>query len=585
MSIVVHVTHEAIHKIGGIGAVLEGLLTAKSYVENVERTFLVGPLFFGNADGESRLGRGGKVLYSAWDNIRRTPYADELQKIEMKYNIAIVYGKRCFENRDTGVTTYPEVILVEASQINQHLLGIFKFRLYERFGLTSERYQHEWGYEEYTRLAEPAYDVLQMLIAKQTEQTCFVISHEFMGMPMVLKTILEDQPNMRTIFYAHEVAPVRAIVENHPGHDTMFYNVLDHALGEGKSIYEVFGDQSWYFKHALIERATLCDNIFAVGDRVVQELRFLNPGFRDHPIDLVYNGIPAFSLALDEKLKSKARLQQYAENLLGYEPDYVFTHVTRFVPSKGLWRDLHLLHHLDPLLAANKKTAVLFVLSTEPGHGRSGEDAHRMESAYGWPVHHWIGYPDLVGGEIGFNNGVVNFNTHSQAIKAVFVNQFGWSRERCGKRMPEDMEFMDIRKGSDAEFGQSIYEPFGIAQVEPLSFGAICVISSVCGCVGFVLHAANGNHVSNAIVADYTQLSNSTDTLEGLLSIGREERNRIETINSTDISAKLLWRLPRKTGDIEDLLETGHELASKMSWEVVVSDYFLPGLRRAEKRE
>jgi hypothetical protein len=27
--------------------------------------------------------------------------------------------------------------------------------------------------------------------------------------------------------------------------------------------------------------------------------------------------------------------------------------------------------------------------------------------------------------------------------------------------MPADMEFMDIRKGSDVEFGQSIYEPFG----------------------------------------------------------------------------------------------------------------------------
>ena len=43
--------------------------------------------------------------------------------------------------------------------------------------------------------------------------------------------------------------------------------------------------------------------------------------------------------------------------------------------------------------------------------------------------------------------------------------------------MPADMEFMDIRKGSDAEFGQSIYEPFGIAQVEPISFGGICVFS------------------------------------------------------------------------------------------------------------
>jgi hypothetical protein len=317
---------------------------------------------------------------------------------------------------------------------------------------------------------------------------------------------------------------------------------------------------------------------------VVQELRFLNPTFRTHSIDLVYNGVPAFPITLEEKLKSKQRLQKYAENLLGYKPDYVFTHVTRFVPSKGLWRDLHLLHHLDALLTANKKTAVFFVLSTEIGTGRSNEDAHRMEAAYGWPVHHWIGYPDLVGGEIGFNNGVVAFNAHTRAIKTVFVNQFGWSRKRCGIRMPEDMEFMDIRHGTDAEFGQSIYEPFGIAQVEPLSFGAICVISNVCGCCGFVLHATNGDDTPNVIIADYTHLTNPPDALGGLLANGREERDRIEAMNSTDIAAKLLWRLPRKPRDVEDLLVEGYKVAFRMSWEVVVLEYFLPGLRRAEKR-
>ena len=52
--------------------------------------------------------------------------------------------------------------------------------------------------------------------------------------------------------------------------------------------------------------------------------------------------------------------------------------------------------------------------------------------------------------------------------------------------MPADMEFMDIRKGSDAEFGQSIYEPFGIAQVEPISFGGICVFSERLRLRGFV---------------------------------------------------------------------------------------------------
>ena len=42
--LVVHATHEAGVKLGGIGAVLDGLLGAQAYNEQVERTILVGPM-------------------------------------------------------------------------------------------------------------------------------------------------------------------------------------------------------------------------------------------------------------------------------------------------------------------------------------------------------------------------------------------------------------------------------------------------------------------------------------------------------------------------------------------------------------
>ena len=54
-----------------------------------------------------------------------------------------------------------------------------------------------------------------------------------MGMPTALAAILEgERSNFRTIFYAHEVATMRRIVEGHPGHDTMFYNVM--RVGHGR---------------------------------------------------------------------------------------------------------------------------------------------------------------------------------------------------------------------------------------------------------------------------------------------------------------------------------------------------------------
>ena len=359
---------------------------------------------------------------------------------------------------------------------------------------------------------------------------------------------------------------------------TMFYSRQRHKACWRR---DVFGDLFWYYKHALIDKAHLCDAIFAVGDLVVEELRFLAQPFETFPINLVYNGIPAFQVSLAEKVESKARLQKYARTLLDYRPDYVFTHVTRLVKSKGLWRDLQVLTHLDPLLASNDKTAVLFILSTEIATGRPHESIHEMEKEYGWPVHHKIGYPDLVGAEVELNNGVSAFNLQSKAIKVVFVNQFGWSQAACGTRMHSDMEFMDIRKGSDAEFGQSIYEPFGIAQVEPLSFGAICVVSNVCGCYGFIQRATDNRDVPNIVIADYTHLSPPPQSLEDVIHIGLAERTQIEVENSRDIAAKLLGRLPRKSRDVEDMIKEGYDIAACMSWEVVVKDYFLPGLKQA----
>ena len=581
MSIVVHVTHEAIHKMGGIGAVLEGLLTTRSYNEAIERTFLVGPLFSG-AD----LGELDTVLYRASEGIADTPHAKALSEIEQIYHVEIVYGQREFVDKNKNVTTLTDVILVNVSNSNEVQTSQFKWHLYENFDIESSRYESEWEYEEYLRLAEPAYDALQVLIGGKTNTPVFVISHEFMGMPLALKTLIErksneDAANMRTVFYAHEVATIRPIVEGHPGHDIRFYNVLEQAKVHGQSIREVFDDPFWYFKHALIDKAHLCDTVFAVGDLVVDELRFLAKPFEEFPINLVYNGIPAFEVSLQEKLTSKALLQKYAKTLLDYRPDYVFTHVTRLVKSKGLWRDLQVLMHLDNLLASNDKTAVLFILSTEIATGRPNESIHEMEETYGWPVYHKIGYPDLVGAEIELNNGVSAFNLQSKAVKVVFVNQFGWSQAACGKRMPIEMEFMDIRKGSDAEFGQSIYEPFGIAQVEPLSFGAICVVSNVCGCCGFIQRATDNRDVPNIVIADYTQLNIPPKSLEDVIHIGLAERNAIEMENSRDIAAKLLGRLPRKPRDVEDMLREGYDIASRMSWEVVVKDYFLPGLEKA----
>jgi hypothetical protein len=176
----------------------------------------------------------------------------------------------------------------------------------------------------------------------------------------------------------------------------------------------------------------------------------------------------------------------------------------------------------------------------------------------------------------------------------VFINQFGFDRRTCGERMPADMEFMDIRKGSDVEFGQSIYEPFGIAQVEPISFGGICVYTNVCGCAGFVAKAAGGAQTSgtsagdagktpNAIVADYTDLLDKGMRPEQLMNIGAAERDTMENLEAGRIAKELIERLPRTPQEFEAYIERGYQLASQMSWDAVARDYVVPGIQRATR--
>jgi hypothetical protein len=574
----VHVTHETVGKVGGIGAVLQGFFTSKPYLEAVKRSILVGPLFTTEGSASERLGENSEVLYSSIDGFVNTGYAQAFAKIESFYNAGIVYGRRTFVDERTGIRSSPEVVLVDVRHTDKAPINEFKKRLFEEFGIRSDIYEDLWEYEQYVRLAPVAIDVLNVIGA--AKDSTVIIAHEFMGMPTALAAILEPQFHFKTVFYAHEVATMRHIVEKYPGHDTMFYNVIKQAHNDGLYVNEVFGDQNSYFKHSLVEASKYCDRILAVGDYVVDELRFLAPEFETAEIDIVYNGIPACQIGVAEKLASKEKLQRYCENLLGYRPDFVFTHVTRLVRSKGMWRDLRVLEHIEKEFRTQSKTGVLFVLSTEVSQRRTA-DIYNMESAYNWPVAHREGWPDLSGGEAGYYTAVQEFNARSRNIKIIFINQFGFDPKRCGHRMPADMEFMDIRKGSDVEFGQSIYEPFGIAQIEPLTFGGICVFSSVCGCSGFLRDVTGDKDAKNVIVADYTNLeTHNYADIEDLLQIDRATRDKIEASQSEKVAMQICSRLPKNEPEIESMVRTGYELARNMSWDVVVNNYLLTSLRK-----
>jgi len=115
----VHITHEAAGKVGGIGAVLQGFFTCNSYLKMVDRSILIGPLFSTEGSIRQRLGENGEVLYPSIDGLVNTSYGQSFKKVESFFNAGIIYGRRTFVDEQTGVKSSPEVLLIDVKLMDK----------------------------------------------------------------------------------------------------------------------------------------------------------------------------------------------------------------------------------------------------------------------------------------------------------------------------------------------------------------------------------------------------------------------------------------------------------------------------------
>ena len=574
----IHVSHEAVYKVGGIGTVLEGLINSRTYRDGVGRTVLVCPMFY--PENTNRLGPGGVLEYSSLDRVYDGPYAHAFQQVERDFNVRLAYGRRPLEDGPTARRTVCEVLLVDLRGINMGRVNALKRTLWQHYGLRSDPYEHIWEFEQYVQVAAPAIPALEALRLATDDSPAVVFAHEFMGVPAALALQATRPQHYRSLFYAHEVAPILRIVERHPGHDVMFYNTLRAARENDLRLEQVFGPQHDYFKHAVVEAACHCDGVLAVGHHVPDELRFLSREFEKADIALAYNGVPSVPVTLADRHAGKEKIRRYCDSLLGWRPDLVFTHVTRLAESKAMWRDMDVLNALDPKLRARGQTAVLLVLSTELPR-RPVADILRMEQEWDWPLAHREGGLDLTGGEARYYQWVQIFNARARNVKIIYINQFGFDRESCGTRVPADVDFLDIRRASDAEFGLSLYEPFGISPLEPLTYGGLCLVSTSCGCAGFVRQVAGARRPANVVFADYVDAVRKPKGVKEALSLGAAERREAEARLAEPLAEQLLKRLPATEEDERKLVRTGQDLAAHMSWDAVAERLVFPAVRRA----
>ena len=206
------------------------------------------------------------------------------------------------------------------------------------------------------------------------------------------------------------------------------------------------------------------------------------------------------------------------------------------------------------------------------------------EAEYGWPRTHREGYPDLVGPEVGLNAMVEAFNAEHEHIQIVLVNQFGWSRRRIGQRLPAGMDFADFRRATDIEFGMATYEPFGISPLEPLGSGALCVISSVCGCRGFVDYVTDGRGIDNVIVGDFAQLDEAR-SMEELLALSHEQRDAVERRECAAVAETIMARLPLDDVARAAMLASGQRIVGDLGWDRVLEHKLIPMLQRVMAEE
>ena len=573
MKTAVHITHESMKKIGGIGTVLNGVCTTKAYKNFFDRTVFYGPLFGTSIDVLVDLEKTGEVLFSSADGHDKGNYGELFNGIRQKYGIDIIYGRRrLVDEFDEVKKNVADVFLIGTSAMNQVEVSKFKFILWEKFGIQSDLYPNDCDYEQYLRIAIPFLEILNKVYGTKVDYYYF--AHEYMGIPSALSAI--SQKKHKTIFVAHEVSTARFLVENCPGHDISFYNILHNEQGK-KSLEEVFGSQKQNPRNELVKLTPNFERIFAVSDLTKEEYLFLVPDTPLKKIKAVYNGLSVQKISVEQKRQSRKKIQEYIHTLLDFKPDVILTHVTRLVMSKGLWRDISLLYYLDEIFQSQNLKGAYILLSTFIATGRPSEYILRMEKDYGWPINHRKGWPDLMGMEAEIYSYLQIFNQKSKAIKGIFINQFGFNREKCGLRVPEDAQFIDLRIASDAEFGFSIYEPFGIAQLETVPFGGIAVLSSSCGSASFLKKTFKDAKIKPYYVMDFIG-AGAQIKREKLNKLTIEKRTVIERELFAKHAKSIFETLPITETQKAKYLENAILHNSRLSWENIVQNNLLPNL-------
>ena len=192
--LVVHMTHEAGIKVGGIGAVLDGLLGALAYNARIERTIVAGPLHSADGVEMERLtdpANGVVLRYSSvhgvYNGVTSVMQA-ALAAVERRYGVALLYGTRRFGN------AVHEILLADATHPNRSEIDAFHYQLWDNYKLDCLRYGSDQEFVQALAVAPPLLAALQAIDAGPGLRTSqkVIVAHEWMGLPLVFAAQISE---------------------------------------------------------------------------------------------------------------------------------------------------------------------------------------------------------------------------------------------------------------------------------------------------------------------------------------------------------------------------------------------------------
>lgn len=525
---------------------LKNIFLSNIYEKNVKNTVILSNKL--NAHNEL-VSKECKILFDS--NNETYNLNEELHhffgNIEKTYNIKIIITK--FKSLKNVF-----LILVDTKDIFLHKVNALKGKLYDKFLLSSDRFEMILEYENMIQFAAPAieiiYGIKKML---NTNEKNIILSHEIFGIPLILAAkITKNFEDFSYNILTYNITPINDIVSQHPGHDITFYNLLNYAEKNNLTFENIFGDRSYLYKYELLRKINEADNIFTIGNYSAKELKFLDENLFKKEIHSIYKGIK-FKPNLYWKIKkdNKQILKEKIKKIVGFDPKYIFLHSTNIKTSKAIWRDFIVLDIIDEYLDG-KAVYLIFGSNSEK---KSAGTINFLKEKYNWPLNHQEGYPDLIDYEVELYGIVKRYNKKFKNIKTIFINQLDINREIFN--WPENFTFENIINGVDLFFGQSIYEPYGATQAEAMLLGTLVIVTPQCGFIGQL----NNNIPENLIIADYKSMGKNFD-FDKLKNLSRNSRYLLEI----EFAKKLAPHVLEKLGKYFDFKKL-ESILENFSWE------------------